>query len=228
MPPVLTHALIAARLPSRLEPKLPPARVPDRPLRDAMRAALVVRPPGRLWVFAYGSLMWDRGSIPHDLALGGHLSGFARRYCLRDENDRGTPEAPSLTLGVEAAPDGEACGGVLLRLPVASEEEEEALWKAWQHEMPAGFYVARWVDVSIGPGGEAEQRALTFVADAGHRLYAGRLPEAEVADALARGVGPQGPAAAYLLDTAEALRREGMPDPMLERLESAVGARLAG
>lgn len=226
MPPVLTHALIAASLPSQREPERPPARVPDRPLRDAMRAALATRPPGRLWVFAYGSLMWDRGSVPHDSALGGRLPGFARRYCLRDENDRGTPEAPSLTLGVEPAPNGETCGGVLFRLPAAS--EEEALWKVWRHEMPSGFYVARWVDVSIGPGGEAGQRALTFVADSGHRLYAGRLPEKEVADALARGVGPQGPAAAYLLDTAEALRREGMPDPLLERLETAVGARLAG
>ncbi|MBD0273372.1 MAG: gamma-glutamylcyclotransferase [Acetobacteraceae bacterium] len=95
--------------------------------------------------------------------------------------------------------------------------------------MPPGFYLAQWVDVGAGPDGDAEQcRALTFAADPGHRLYAGRVPETKVAEALARGVGPQGTAAAYLLDTAEALRREGMPDPMLDRLQAAVGLRLAG
>lgn len=227
MPPALTHALIAARLPPGRKPERPPARVPDEALRGTMQAALAARPQGRLWVFAYGALMWQRDSVPHDAALGGRLRGFARRYCVRDAHDRGTPEAPSLTLGVEPAP-GEACGGVLFRLPEAGEEEAQALWKVWQHEMPPGFYIAQWVDVSTEEDGEAERRALTFVADASHPLYAGRMPEAEVADALARGVGPQGTAAAYLLDTAEALRREGMPDPLLERLSEAVAARLAG
>jgi cation transport regulator ChaC len=47
-------------------------------------------------------------------------------------------------------------------------------------------------------------------------------------DALACGVGPQGTAAAYLLHTAEALRREEMPDPLLERLTVAVAERLGG
>ena len=223
MPPALTHDLIGARLPPRREPERPPSRVPDEPLRDAMRAALAARSQGRLWVFAYGALTWERGSVPHDLAERGRLRGFARRYCLRDEHDRGTPEAPSLTLGVESAP-GEACGGVLFRLPEAG--EEEALWKVWQHEMPPGFYLAQWVDIAAGADGEAEFRALTFVADPTHKLYAGRMPEDAVAEALVSGVGPQGTAAAYLLDTAEALRREGMPDPMLERLADAVAARL--
>ncbi len=222
MPPVLTHDLIGTRLPARRDPEFPPTRVPDAPLRAGMEAALVARPPGRLWVFAYGSLMWDRGAVPHDQALGGRLRGFARRYCLRDEHDRGTPEAPSLTLGIEPAP-GDACGGVLFRLPDAG--EEDALWKVWRHEMPSAFYLAQWVDVAAG---EAERRALAFVADSAHDLYAGRVPEARVADVLARGVGPQGTAAAYLLDTAEALRREGMPDASLEGLLEAVAERLAG
>ena len=223
MPIALTHDLIASRLPSSREPSRPPARASDEAMRDAMRAALAARPPGRLWIFAYGSLMWDRGAFPQDAAESGRLPGFARRYCLRDEHDRGTPDAPSLTLGVEPAP-GEGCAGVLFRLP--EDGEEAALWKVWRHEMPSGFYLPRWVDVA-GAGGHAGRRALTFVADPGHPLYAGRSPEADVAGMLARGVGPQGTAAAYLLDTAEALRREGTPDPMLERLAEALATRLA-
>ena len=95
-------------------PERLPVRVPDAPLRAGMEAALAARPPGRMWVFAYGSLMWDRGAVPHDRATAGTLRAFARRYCLCDVHDRGVPEAPSLTLGIEPAP-GEACGGVLFR-----------------------------------------------------------------------------------------------------------------
>jgi glutathione-specific gamma-glutamylcyclotransferase len=226
MRPVLTHALIAELVPSRRTPGRPPTCVPDGALHAGMEAALAARPPGRLWVFAYSSLMWEQDAVPHDRAEVAVLRGFARRYCLRDERDRGVPEAPSLTLGVEPAP-GEACGGVLFRLPETG--EEEALWKVWRHEMPAGFYVAQWVDVVAGPGaGVDRRRALTFVADSGQPLYAGRVPDAEVTDMLARGAGPQGAAAAYLLDTTEALRRQGTPDPLLERLAEAAAARLAG
>ena len=118
---ILIRALIAELLPSWRMPERPPARVPDGPLRAGMEAALAARPPGRLRVFVCGSLMWDRGAVPHDRAAAGTLRAFARRYCLRDVHDRGVPEAPSLTLGVEPAP-GEACGGVLSRLPEAREE----------------------------------------------------------------------------------------------------------
>ena len=108
--------------------------------------------------------------------------------------------------------------------------------EAWSNLHPSDphatellLLIAQWVDVGGPPDGETgeRRRALTFVADPAHPLHAGRLPEAEVADTLARGVGPQGTAAAYLLDTAGALRREEMPDPLLERLAEAVGARLA-
>jgi cation transport regulator ChaC len=44
-------------------------------MRDGMEAALVARPLGRLWVFAYGSLMWDRGAVPHDRVEAGTLRG---------------------------------------------------------------------------------------------------------------------------------------------------------
>ena len=94
--------------------------------------------------------------------------------------------------------------------------------------MPPGFYIAQWVDIAAEADGQGERRALTFVADPSHGLHAGRVPEDEVADTLARGVGPQGTAAAYLLSTAEALRREGLPDRSLERLVEAVALRLGG
>ncbi len=76
--------------------------------------------------------------------------------------------------------------------------------------MPPGFYLAQWVDVAAGTD---ERRASTFAADASHSLCAGRVPEAEVAEVLARGAGPQGAAAAYLLDTGGSAPARGPAGP---------------
>ena len=175
-----------------------------------MQACLRAAPPGPLRLFAYGSLIWERG-FPHVAALPSRLPGFVRRYGLWDESNRGTLAAPSLTLGLEL---GDGCGGVTFTLPDA-----EALWPAWKQEMKPGAYTAAWVSVvGVGP-------ALTFLTDRTHRLYAGRRPDE--AALIADGHGANGSAIEYLHRTAQALRREGQPDPMLDALEAAIGPRAA-
>ncbi|WP_165943265.1 gamma-glutamylcyclotransferase [Roseicella aquatilis] len=217
----LTRALIARRLPPRRSPARPPPTLPETLLRAGLRGALCGRAAGEpLRVFTYGSLMWQREVAPGAEAAPARLRGFARRWCLRDIHNRGVPEAPGLTLGLEAAPD--ACSeGMLLTLP-----DEAALWPVWQHEMPPGFYRAAWVTVVPLPQGRPV-RALTFLADAAHPLHAGALPEAAQARILARAVGPQGPDADYLLSAQETLRAAGLEDALLDRLCGCVGRLLA-
>jgi glutathione-specific gamma-glutamylcyclotransferase len=220
----LTQALIASRLPARRTPRRPPPTVPEGLLRADMRSALAGRPAGApIRVFTYGTLMWERDAVPGARAQPARLGGFARRWCLRDIHNRGTPEAPGLTLGLEAAP-GAHCDGLLYTLPM--EKEEEALWSVWRHEMPPGFYRHAWVAAAGVPDGPPLP-VLTFVANLHHPLYAGAPPEAEQAAVLAEAVGPQGPDADYLLRAAETLRAHGLLDAPLDRLAEAVGARLA-
>lgn len=139
------------------------------------------------------------------------------RYCLWDERNRGTPEHRSFTLGL--CPGG-GCAGAALHL--AESGIEDNLWRIWQHEMPPGYYRARWVWVRTEGG---PVRALTFVADPDHPLYAGDVPEAEVAAILASTSGKGGPAPEYLINTVKALRERGVPNPDLERLHEAVASR---
>lgn len=219
--PSLSRALIAHRLPPRRVPERPPPTLPEGLLRAGMRGALAARRPGdALAVFAYGSLMWEREMAGRAAPEPGLLRGFARRWNLHDIHNRGVPEAPGLTLGLEPAP-GTCCEGLILTLG-----SEEALWPIWRHEMLPGFYRAAWVTVVPRPQGPP-RRVLTFVADPAHPLHAGTLPEAAQARILARAVGPQGPDAEYLLLAVHTLREHGLSDALLERLAGAVAEQLA-
>lgn len=214
----LTDALIQARTPARINADIPAPTVPNEVLRRGAAAILSRRQSGGVWVFAYGALMWDR-IYKTDEERPGTLRGLVRRYCLRDTGNRGTPGRPSLTLGLEPA-DG-ACDGLAAHLP------ERGLganfWLVWKHEMASGFYRAIWMPVETA-GGTVD--AVTFVADPLHPLFAGQVPEAEVAHILAGTAGPGGPAADYLRRTADATRGLGAPDPYLDRLAALVAARL--
>jgi glutathione-specific gamma-glutamylcyclotransferase len=218
----LTRAQIAQRLPERRTSARPPQTVPENLLRASLAGALCSRgagdPPR---IFAYGSLMWERQVLPRAVAEPARIGGFARRWHLRDIHNRGVPEAPGLTLGLEPGP-GECCDGLLFTLP-----DDAALWPVWRHEMLPGFYRAEWVTTVPLPQGRPV-RALTFIADAAHALHTGRLPEAAQARVLAEAVGPQGPNAEYLLSAQEVLRQAGLEDRQVDRLAGMVGRLLAG
>jgi len=216
---ILTRALIEARLPLTVAAGAQPAAVPETELRRGMGRVLDGRQAADgIWVFAYEALIWEDG-FACDLARAGTVDGLVRRYCIWDNRNRGTVEQPALTLGLDRQPG--ACGGVAFHL--AEDAAQEALWTVWRQEMAGGYYTAEWVDVATEAGPVA---AVTFVADPRHPLYAGAVPESEAVDLLAAGVGPGGTAAGYLMQTADALRGWGIPDPALDRYEAAVARRL--
>ncbi len=216
---ILTRALVEARLPLTVAAGAQPATVPEAELRRGMGRVLDGRQAADgIWVFAYGALIWEDG-FAYDIARAGTVQGLVRRYCIWDNRNRGTVEQPALTLGLDRQPG--ACGGVAFHL--AEDAVQEALWTVWKQEMAGGTYTAEWVEVATEAGPVA---AVTFVADPRHPLYAGAVPESEVVDLLAVGVGPGGTAASYLMQTADALRGWGIPDAELDRCEAAVAQRL--
>ncbi len=215
---ILTSELIRTQLPAKEKGSKPEETVPDDVLRRGADAILADRPGEGVWVFAYGALIWDR-TYATDGERAGTLHGMARRYCLHDDRNRGTPERPSLTLGL--VPDEGACSGLVVHL--AEPDLAENFWAVWKHEMAAGFYRACWVQVLTAAG---PLEAVTFIADLLHPLFAGLLEDDAVADILATTAGPGGPAADYLRRTADALRHRGAADPYLERLATLIAARL--
>src|SRR5258708_40082984 len=100
---------------------------PAPALPPEIAALLARRQP--IWVFAYGSLMWNPG-FAHDAAEPALLRGWHRSFCVYSHRYRGTPERPGLVLGLDR---GGACPGLALRIPAAA--AEAAMSYLWEREM---------------------------------------------------------------------------------------------
>ncbi len=72
----------------------------------AVRAAVV--PGSDVWVFAYGSLMWNP-AINVKASRRAHVRGYHRMFCLTMSVGRGTVEKPGLMLGIDR---GGSCAGI--------------------------------------------------------------------------------------------------------------------
>jgi glutathione-specific gamma-glutamylcyclotransferase len=166
-----------------------------------------------LWIFGYGSLMWNPG-FPHAEAQPALLHGFHRAFCVYSSRYRGTPERPGLVLGLDL---GGTCKGVAFRVP--SGELASALQYLWEREMTNRTYHLQAVSVRI-PAGVVRARA--FVVDRRHQNYAGRLSLDETARLIIQGIGARGPCRQYLENTVAELRKLGQIDGPIHRLEMKV------
>jgi cation transport protein ChaC len=174
-------------------------------------------PDAPLWVFAYGSLIWNPG-FPFAERRTARLPGFRRAFCLRSIRYRGTPEAPGLVLGLDPA-EGEACRGVAFRAEPGREPEVRAYLR-WR-EMATDSYHETFQTVEVDELGPI--RALAYVMDVAHEQYARLDLEAQAA-IIATSHGPAGPNRDYLHQTAAHLRELGLEDPEMETLDRMVRA----
>ena len=133
-----------------------------------------------LWVFAYGSLIWNPAFefVEKRQAL---AKGWRRSFCLGwDRWFRGTEQRPGLMLALDR---GGSCNGVAYRLLAGSRSanllsllRREVL--AVPHPFPP-----RWITVQTDIG---TVRAVTFAIDRNSGAYVHGLTLEEIADVLAR------------------------------------------
>ena len=188
-------------------------------LRTSLEATLAgVDLSAGVWLFGYGSLIWNPAFHFTD-RLVGRIYGYHRRFCLWTHLGRGCPERPGLVLGLER---GGSCQGVAYR--VAPEAALEELMIVWRREMLGGAYLPRWVEVQSAGG---RLPAITFVINHAHERYASALADEEVAEAIATASGFLGACADYLVNTVDHLAELGIRDRPLERLRRQVLARSA-
>lgn len=177
---------------------------------------------GGVWIFAYGSLIWNPACAFVEERIGSAL-GWHRSFCLGWTTVfRASKARPGLMLAVDS---GGECKGVAYRLPPGAAEEN--LGKLVRREMfgnPSPI-VPRWVSVRTGAG---PLRAVAFVIDRKSGLYVSGLPIGEIAGALATAVGERGSMADYLYSTVKHLEERGIHDGHLWRLQELVAKRIEG
>lgn len=185
-------------------------RYTDAHIEQTHAAFLSTLPEGPLWVFGYGSLLWDPG-FSFDEVRRATVPGVMRSFCLRDTlGGRGTKEAPGLMVGLD---DGPSCEGLVFRIPPAEVAVESR--RLWTREMIAPAYRPVMLTARTAQG---EVPTLGFVADHAADMIDPDIPYEDQVRFAATGVGFLGTSRAYLENIADHFEAFGIEDPVVTRL----------
>lgn len=158
--------------------------------------------PGReLWVFAYGSLMWQPG-FEYTESAPGRIFGFRRELCLWSVVHRGTADRPGLVFGLVK---GGSCTGRVFR--VSPENRRATLRCLWRREMVRNTYIPHLVSVHME---RTRQIGLTFVVDTTHPQFVQDLDDQTIASILRHSHGRSGHNRTYFLDSLRKFEEMGI------------------
>jgi cation transport protein ChaC len=192
-------------------------RLPDH-LREASRRSILgdLQATQDLWVFAYGSLMWDPGIRFAEVRLA-DLEGHQRRFTYKITVGRGSPDRPALMLSLER--QAGCCRGLAFRIAADSADSESEI--LWRREMLRGGYCPAMLPMITPQGGIM---ALVFASNHSHPEYVGELPLNETAAVIASASGPLGTNRSYIEQLVAQLSALSIEDGYVEELIGHVQA----
>ena len=185
--------------------------------REALRrATLKDRMNNDLWVFGYGSLMWDPALVFTEVRRA-RVRVYSRKFILKeDKGGRGSAKCP----GVMAALDvGNGCDGLVLRLAKETLDNETRI--LWQREVVTHGYLSVFLNAETDHGAV---EALAFVADHNSDVIEGSLEYSECVSRIATAAGILGSNFDYLEGVVTKLREFGIHDDEVEALFEDVQA----
>lgn len=186
-------------------------RLSEQQIEDSRRAVLGNLASAQdLWIFGYGSLMWDPGVHFAEVRLAA-LQGYERRFNFRTVLGRGTPQRPALMLSLE--PAAGCCKGLAFRIAADLAEAESVL--LWRREMIRGGYCPLMLALTTPQGNVT---ALVFASNRAHASYAGGLSLHDSAAIIATACGVIGSNRDYLERLAAQLAALQIEDSYVERL----------
>ena len=170
-----------------------------------------------LWVFGYGSLLWDPGFTPVR-QVKACLYDYHRSFCMLSIHHRGTEENPGLVLALDHAA-GAQCTGMAFE--VAPDEAEDVLAQLRERELISSAYYEDIVTVKDADGTAIE--AVTYIVEREHQQYC-QFPLEKQAQMIADAVGGRGPNTEYLFNTVRLLKELNIRDDDLDWLDARVRA----
>ena len=198
--------------------KLESERLTGEALERSLEDMLAAHAKGEIWIFGYGSLMWNP-EFDFDVHRVATIYGYHREFCLWSRINRGTVDQPGLVLTLER---GGSCRGIAYRLRPDSSRAQ--LSNLWRREMSMGSYIPRWLDCHAGAD---RFEALGFVVNRRCTGYTGKLPLDTMVQAIATARGKYGSSAEYLFRTEHTLAMHGIRDPRVRHLADRVRAHIA-
>ena len=157
-----------------------------------------------LWVFAYGSLLWNPGIEVAETRLAS-LADFRRGFCMWSIHHRGTEDDPGLVLALEPHA-GASCTGLAIRAAAP----DAALAYLRERELISSAYYEQEVTLLADDGGILT--AMAYIINTDHEQYCPDLTLERQAQIMARAVGGRGPNHEYLTKTAAGLVKLGIRD----------------
>jgi len=186
-------------------------RLCEQAIEDSRKAVLGHLDLGAgLWVYGYGSLMWDP-AIHFAEVRRADLPGHQRRFNFQTNIARGTVEQPALMLSLEAGSG--CCQGLAFHIGGDLAEAESAI--LWRREMIRGAYVPMILPI-VTPQGNVP--ALVFTSNASHPDYVGDLPLQDTAAIIASAAGVMGTNRDYLEQMARQLEILDIQDDYVAQL----------
>ena len=221
---VLTPDLVARVDRTIPQDHLPPDpnRVPmtDEDFAVAVAQILASAWPGPVWVFGYGSLLWNPG-FAFEERRPARLRGWHRAFCMQLFRFRGSPEQPGLMLALD---HGGSCKGEVFRIAGRRRRAGTRKARAPRNSLPPPGHGpgASWMSTFRASAG----RRSPFMPACGATSSMRRLPIHTQAHMLARAAGHGGSGAAYLHQTVTKLEELGIHDSYLWELQHLVAAEI--
>jgi len=171
-----------------------------------------------MWVFGYGSLMWDGWEQPFGGTRvdGAVLLGHRRSFNKKSVTNWGTSAAPGPTLGLEPAQDAE-CKGTAFEFPEAQRAAVQNLLRGRE----GASFTLDYLPVRLPDGREV--CALTPLNDRTKSTYIGNVPIAQRGDMARTARGTSGACADYVRSIHEKLTALGIVDADVEEFATLVG-----
>lgn len=181
-----------------------------------------------LWVFGYGSLVWNPG-FNFDEKVLGYIKDYRRVFDLACIDHRGTPEHPARTCTLESK-EGEVCWGIAYCVKGGIEKERTAMQYLERRECE---YDKKELVDFFKDGDDFQpyvNDVLVFISTPdiiSNRYYLGPAPLEEMARQIATANGPCGNNRDYLFSMEKALFHIGHEDESVIELANEVRKVLA-
>lgn len=176
-----------------------------------------------LWVFGYGSLIWNPG-FDFDEKILGFIKGYKRTFNLACIDHRGTPENPARTCTLESDEDA-ICWGIAYCVRGGLEKEREAMKYLERRECEYD----QKISVDFFKEGDSLKPVvmgvLVFVSTpdpVGNKYYLGPAPLEDMARQIATANGPTGNNRDYLFSMEKALSNISHEDDSIIELSNEV------